>query len=54
MTRGRCQVRQNINVKHEIADHVVDLPTQSRAWYQFPGAQGGNYDQSQDGHAANF
>ena len=40
--------------EREIANEVVDLPTESRAWYPFRGAKGGKYEQHQDGHAANF
>jgi hypothetical protein len=40
--------------EREIADEVVDPPTESRARYPLGGAKGGKYEQDQDGHAAKF
>jgi hypothetical protein len=38
----------------EIANDVVDPPTESLAWYPFRGTKGGKYEQDQGRHAANF
>jgi hypothetical protein len=41
--------------EREIANDVVNLPTEPRTELQFRGAKGGKYEQQdQDGHAANF
>jgi hypothetical protein len=41
--------------EREIANDVVDLPTESRAGYQFRGTKGGKYEQQdQDGRAADL
>jgi hypothetical protein len=40
--------------EREIANEVIDSPTESRAWYPVGGAKGGKYQQEQDGYAANF
>src|SRR5262245_57910409 len=39
---------------HEIADEVVDLPTEPSAGLPIGGAQGDHHEHDYDGHAENF
>ena len=45
---------ENHQREREIADEVVELPTEPRAWYPFPGAERGKYKQEQGRRAENF